>query len=301
MIELVLRHADVAFIRFTHSSVHELVGSIKTLHDSRRQLMHRRWLAWARPRLSRQPLDLLTALTPSGSNYIPDFLTPVPDIPVNDSRPGDLDGALDRIAATDPEQVRTELDLMVELNDRGAMLPAAARDLHEDPARHLPRLVDDMRAYWRLVIEPVWDRVFALCADDVGFRMQQVADGGIGRVLNSVHQQVSYHDDVVAIDKRYECRHDLTGTGLLMIPCAFVWPNVAVACCHSQRAGITYPPRGLGLAWEERVEATDALAALVGRTRAQMLDELALPMTTTHLAAQLGICLLYTSPSPRDS
>jgi DNA-binding transcriptional ArsR family regulator len=120
--------------------------------------------------------------------------------------------------------------------------------------------------------------------------MQQVADGGIGRVLNSVSPEVSYHDDVVVVHKRYACRHDLTGTGLLMMPSVFVWPIVTVSCCHSIRACIAYPPRGLGLAWEERDEATsDALGALVGRTRAMMLDELALPMTTTHLAAELGI------------
>lgn len=289
MIELVLRHSDVALIRFTHSSVHELVGSIMTLHDRRRQLMHRRWIAWAHPRLSRQPLDLLTALTPPG-RYIPDFLTPIPDTTINDSRPGDLDEALDRIAATDPAQVRSELDHMVEMSERSAVLPAVLRDLHQDPARHLPRLVDEMRAYWRVVVEPVWDRVFALCADDVGFRMQQVADGGIGRVLNGVSPQVSYRDDVVAVDKRYECRHDLTGTGLIMMPSAFVWPIVTVACCHTVQACITYPPRGLGLAWEERDEAiSDALAALVGRTRALILDELVLPMTTTRLAAELGL------------
>jgi DNA-binding transcriptional ArsR family regulator len=289
VIKLVLRHSDVALIRFTHSPVHELVGSIMTLNDRRRQLMHRRWIAWAQPRICQQPLDMLTAITPAGK-YIPDFITPIPDSPINDSRPADLGEGLDRILATDPAQVRDELDHMVEMNEHLTALPPAARDLYEDPERNLPRLVDEMLVYWRLVVEPVWDRLFALCADDVGYRMQQVADGGIERVLNSVSGQVSYHDDVITVDKRYECRHDLTGAGLMMMPCVFVWPNTTVACCHSVRACITYPPRGLGLAWEERDETTsDALGALVGRTRALMLDALSLPMTTTHLAEKLGL------------
>src|SRR5258705_10110606 len=99
--ELVRRQADVALISFPPSPVHELVGSIITLNDRRRQLMHRRWIGWAQPRLSRQPLALLTAVTPSGA-YIPDFVTPIPDAPINDSRPSDIDEAFDRIAATDP-------------------------------------------------------------------------------------------------------------------------------------------------------------------------------------------------------
>ncbi len=289
MIELVLRHSDVALIRFTHSPIHELVGSFMTLNDHRRQLMHRRWIAWAGPRVCRQSLDLLTAITPPGK-YIPDFITPIPDTPINDARPADLDEAMDRIAATEPAQVRNELDHMVEMNERLTAMPPAVLDLYDDPERHLPRLVDEMLVYWRLAVEPVWDRVFALCADDVGYRMQQIADGGIERVLNSVSPQVSYHDDVITVDKRYQCRHDLIGTGLMMMPCAFGWPNTTVACCHSNQACITYPPRGLGLAWEERDETTsDALAGLVGRTRAVMLDALALPMTTTHLAEKLGL------------
>ena len=274
MIELVLKHSDVALIRFTYSPVHELVGSIMTLNDRRRQLMHRRWIAWAEPRVRRQSLEMLTAVTPPGK-YIPDFITPIPDRAINDSRPADLDEAMDRIAATHPAQVRDELDHMVEMNEGLSALPPAAQCLYDDPERHLPRLVDEMLEYWRLAVQPVWDRVFALCADDVGYRMQQVADGGIERVLNSVSSQVSYRDDVIKVDKRYECRHDLTGDGLMMMPCVFVWPNTTVACCHSTQACITYPPRGLGLAWEERDETTsDALGALVGRTRSLMLDAL---------------------------
>jgi DNA-binding transcriptional ArsR family regulator len=289
VIQLVLRHSDVALIRFTHSPIHELVGSIMTLNDRRRHLMHRRWIAWAEPRVCRQSLELLTAVTPHGK-YIPDFITPILDTPIHDPRPADLDEAMDRIVATDPARIRDELDHMVEMNEHLSALPLAAKDLYEDPERYVPRLIDEMLVYWRLVVEPVWDRVFALCADDVGYRMQQVADGGIERVLNTVSSQVSYHDDVITVDKRYECRHDLTGSGLMMMPCAFAWPNTTVACCHSDRACITYPPRGLGLAWEDRDDSTsDALGALVGRTRALMLDALALPLTTTHLAEKLGL------------
>jgi DNA-binding transcriptional ArsR family regulator len=48
-----------------------------------------------------------------------------------------------------------------------------------------------------------------------------------------------------------------------------------------------YAPRGVGLLWERR-RAPDALAGLLGRRRAQLLAELAVPATTQELAARLG-------------
>jgi DNA-binding transcriptional ArsR family regulator len=283
VIELVLRHADVAQVRFAHSPVHELVASAMTVRDPGRQTMHRRWLHWARSRLHGHCFELLFALTPP-NQYIPDFLTPV-----HNSGPGDLDEEFEKIASTGVDEVRAQLDEMVRGGPSGR-LPAAAQVLYDDPAGQLGRLVDELRGYWRLVVEPVWGRVFALTADDVGYRLQQCADEGIGRVLNSVSGQISYADNVITVDKRFNCRHDLGGGGLVLMPCVFVWPGVMVSCCGTAQPSLSYPPRGLGSAWEERSDPLpDALGALVGRTRAAMLDVLVLPVTTTQLAARLDI------------
>ncbi len=283
MIELILRQADVAQIRFAHSPLQELVGSVTTLHEPARQPMHRRWLRWAGPRLDAGDFDLLFALCPP-NQYVPDFLTP-------NCGSGTCEVAeeLDVVGATPPEQVRAELDELARSSPTRT-LPAGARRLYEDPARGLGRLVDQLRAYWRLVLEPVWPRISALTADDLGYRLQQCADEGIGRVLNSVSAQVTYRDDLLEVDKRYSCRHDLGGAGLLLVPCVFVWPTVTVTCCGATQPTITYPPRGLGTAWEQRGDrGLEPLGALVGRTRATMLDVLGLPVTTTQLAARLGI------------
>ena len=45
----------------------------------------------------------------------------------------------------------------------------------------------------------------------------------------------------------------------------------------SDREEPVYPPRGVGLLWERPESATDALADLLGRRRAEVLTELALP------------------------
>src|SRR4051812_9908210 len=62
---------------------------------------------------------------------------------------------------------------------------------------------------------------------------------------------------------------------------------------------IPYPPRGLGRLWEARKDTTDSpLAELVGRTRAAIVSHLDLPMSTTHLAHQLGVLAPTLSVHP---
>jgi DNA-binding transcriptional ArsR family regulator len=53
---------------------------------------------------------------------------------------------------------------------------------------------------------------------------------------------------------------------------------------------LVYPARGVGLLWEPTPdEPTEALAGLVGRRRAELLEALAAPASTTDLAARLEI------------
>ena len=67
------------------------------------------------------------------------------------------------------------------------------------------------------------------------------------------------------------------------------WPDVLVRTADPQPA-LTYAPRGLGRLWDTH-GSTDrpALAAVIGETRASLLIQLDLPMTTTALADHLGI------------
>jgi DNA-binding transcriptional ArsR family regulator len=97
---------------------------------------------------------------------------------------------------------------------------------------------------------------------------------------------------VLQIDKPHHCSHrlDLAGTGIVLVPCAFIWPTVLVECCGVDQPSLTYPPRGFAELWEDPSdEVTDPLSALIGRTRAILLASLDLPRTTTQLAAQLGL------------
>jgi DNA-binding transcriptional ArsR family regulator len=282
MIELVLDHADLARVRFAHSPIREAVTSLLVLQDTRRQPMYGRWLSTVRPQLAGLRLELLVALVPAG-RYLPSFLLPAP------ARPWPvLSDELDAVTATHPAVVRAELDLVRDQRP----LPGVLQALYQDPAAHLPAVAKELERYWQVAVEPFWPRMRALGAADLAYRMERFADGGLTRVLEGLHPDVSFTDDVLQIDKPHHCSHrlDLTGTGIVLVPCAFIWPTVLVECCGVDQPSLTYPPRGVAELWEDPSdEVTDPLSALIGRTRATLLASLDLPRTTTQLAAQLGL------------
>jgi DNA-binding transcriptional ArsR family regulator len=282
MIEMVLAHVDLARVRFAYSPVRELVASLLVLQDPDRQAVHSRWLSSTRRQLDGLQLELLTALAPVG-RYLPSFLMPPPIGPW-----GVLAEELAAVAATPSAVVRAELDIVRD----GRPLPGVLRPLYEDPTGQLPAVVAAMRRYWEATVEPVWPRLRTVCMADLVYRMEQYADGGLTRVLADLHPRVALERDRLHVDKPHHCSHrfDLTGTGIVLLPCAFIWPTVIVECCAVDQPTVTYPTRGVAQLWQEPSEEhTDPLSALVGRTRAALLATLGLPMTTTQLAAQLGL------------
>jgi DNA-binding transcriptional ArsR family regulator len=282
MIEIVLAHTDLARVRFAHPPIHELVASLRVLHDPSREHMYRKWLSGVRGQLGGLRLDLLTALAPTG-RYLPDFLLPPPTEPW-----GVLPEALDAVAATPPAAVRADLEKLCE----GRPPPAVLRPLYEDPAKHLPIVVQELDRYWQVAVQPVWQRLRALSTADLAHRMEQFASGGLARVLGNLHPEIAFARDRLQIDKPHHGHHrfDLAGTGIVLVPCGFTWPTLAVDCRGVDQPVLVYPPRGVAELWEESpAERPDPLAALVGRTRATLLATLGLPRTTTQLAAQLDL------------
>src|SRR6266498_1341476 len=197
-------------------------------------------------------------------------------------------GGLGVVAATAPCHVRAELEALY----RDGPMPAVLRPLYEDPARQLPGVAGAMKRYWQAAVEPVWPRLHALCIADLSYRMERFAIGGIARVFEDLHPELSFLADRICIDKPHYCHHrfDLIGTGVLLVPCVFSWPTLIVGCCGQARPSLIYPPRGVAeLAEASRAEQADPLSALVGRTRAILLAMLDLPKTTTQLAEQLDL------------
>lgn len=273
--------ADLARVRFAHSLTRELIASIRSLQDPKRRRIYARWRSNVLRDLKALDMELLTALSPPG-RYAFSFLMPPPST----SRPR-LADELEAIATAAPAAVRAE----IELASGYGRLPQPLHRLHRDPAACLPEIADQLARYWRVAIEPYEERLEAIVAADVAHRTDQFASGGLTEVFDHLHPEVSYRDGRLLIDKPHHCAHrlDLTGTGVVLLPCVFNWPTLIVDCCGVDQPSLTYPPRGVGNLCQDETGQADALAALIGRTRASLLNALSLPRSTTQLAAEFNL------------
>lgn len=254
----------------------ELVSSVKVLAGPGSVGMHARWAAEARRRVVGLRLDMLRALV-RDPGYLPDFLFPPPTGP--DTH---LDAEVDRVRATTASMVRAELDRM-----RG--VAPALRRLYDDPERALGGLVDELRAYWRAAVEPVWPRLRGLLDADLQYRAGQLTSGGVEQMLSGLHPRLEYSDEALRIRlRRWNSTSDLRGAGLVLIPCAFAWPGLVVTK-DTRQPMLTYAPRGIGVVWSGTSDVARPLAQLLGRSRAALLARLDLPLSTTELAVYVGL------------
>ncbi|MGW1773121.1 DUF5937 family protein [Streptomyces sp. NPDC002104] len=281
--ELNFSAADLAQTRFAVSPMWEVVTSFRLLNAESDPPLHRRWAAQVRPRLVSAGLDRgwLAALIPGGG-YLADFLNPTPAGPFPE-----LTAELAAIRASSPENVRADLDTIA-----GKHRPATRlRLLHEDPEAVLEKVTDEIQTYWELALAPYWPRIRQLLEADVFHRARQVAEHGSAHVLNELHSTVSWDAGTLRMVRRAcALTRAQTGPGLLLVPSAFAWPRVLTRSVAPEPLQLAYPARGIGTLWEPRAsKATDAVAAVLGRSRTLLLAELDTPASTTQLARHSGL------------
>jgi DNA-binding transcriptional ArsR family regulator len=276
MIEMRFGPRALAHVRFGISPLNELLRSVAVLDDAAGQALHLPWAIEARRRTAGLDLGALRALQP-GERYSPDFVDPPPSSPL-----AEIDEEIAAVAATPPAQSRAEILRAYP----GDSLPSSLARLVDDPAA----LADLLRAYWDRALAAHWPRVRALLEGDVLYRARQMADGGAERLFADVDPTVRFTDGVLRVDKRAQQTLDLEERGLLFVPSAFVWPAVRVVTDPQWQPTIIYPARGVGTLWEpDRTPAPDALGALLGRVRAEVLAALDRPRSTTDLARALDV------------
>ena len=279
MITIALDADDLSRIRFAFSPLWETVASVRVLVKGGHGL-HRPWLRRVAPVLNGPDLDLLRALVPPAT-YIPDFITPAPP-----RRSTGFESGLAAIAATPLPVVEAELRKLA-----GGWPSRTLDELIADPEAGLVRIVDALRGYWLRVLEPDWPRIRALHTEDLAYRLEELAAGGVDRLFRTLHPSVGFTGDEVRIDRPYACHgKPLPGQGLLLVPCVFAWPAALTVAAAPHAPTLTYPPRGIGRLWEFRPDTSGSpLADLVGKTRAAIVGLLDLPMSTTQLACQLDL------------
>lgn len=273
--------ADLGRMRFAYSPLTEIGESLYVLASGRVDPFHRAWAERTRPRLGGVDMDLLHAVVPARASMADFFFLGVTDTATP------VDAQLQSVAELCPDYLGSELRAVWH----GDPLPSAARRLLRDGAAAPRRLADALAAYWRVAVEPHWPRIRAVLDDDVAYRAGVVTGRGTDALFADLHPHVEVRDGELRIQKGCTAEEGLDGTGLVLVPSVFVWPNVIFGTCRPTTPSLTYAARDVANLWTEDTEPPrheDVLAALLGRGRAAILRYLAVPHSTTELALEIG-------------
>lgn len=280
MLRIDIDTEELAQTRFACSALHETMASLRVLADPTAHAMQLPWLRDALPRLRGLDLTLLRSLVPS-RGYVPDFVTPPPDSPLPD-----FDIELGRIAAVGAEQVEAEISVAFAGDP-----PAVVRDAFADPAAGVRRLAAELDAYYAAALRHWWAAIRAVLEADILYRARLLADGGARALFAELHPGVRWRaGGRLTVEIVYDAPVPLAGQGLLLMPSVFTWPSLGATTDPPWQPTLVYPARGIATVWEASPPpVADALARVLGRTRAQLLATLETPHTGTALAQALGV------------
>jgi Family of unknown function (DUF5937) len=281
---LVAQGQDLVTVRFAWSPIWETLGAVRTFIDPHTRPFHVAWRAAIAQEVARLDLAPLFAVNPH-SGSIPDFLTPPPRVPAPafSDQLAELRATPAHQVATELERCRSSLPKRDRVNALDELLadPAAARDL----------LADRVQAAWDCLVSPYWSRIRSLADADIAYRSQQLTSRGLGPMLEDIDPRIRWRDSAVVVDDRLDIDVELGGRGLVLMPSAFIWPTVVVIIDEPWQPTIAYPARGIADLWRQVTPPPDALARLLGRTRALLLTSLDQSSSATTLAALLSLSL----------
>jgi DNA-binding transcriptional ArsR family regulator len=291
MITVPLTNEDLTKVRLAPSTLWETVISFRVLLHHGGDTVHAPWAKRALRVLPGTDLSPLLAAM-CLEKHCPDFLSPPPDA----SLVG-FDEELERLRATPPEVVHTEVQMLVQVEKEqfGPLSPEKELMLEiylSDPEGSLKRLVDTLQRYHDLTIAPYWQRIQEHLEGDTIKRGQALALGGVEALLSNLHPKASYSGGVLELDKTYEAVVEPAGRGITLVPCVFAWPRVDMLVQPGYQPTLAYGPRGVAKLWSSSSPAPNgtALEAALGTGRASVLKSLTpMPSTTTELAHQLRL------------
>ncbi|MFF0863021.1 DUF5937 family protein [Nonomuraea sp. NPDC050227] len=278
-LDLTFTAHDLANIRFAVSPLGEVVASARVVKNPAAHPLLRPWADQVRRRLQDVDWRLLSDLVPVPTISIAGFTCTPPSTSMPDL---ELELATMRGAAA---RVRTDLDHI------GGPRTKRVQALYDDPEQGLERLATEVAGYWEAAMAPYWPRIRSLLEGEILHRARLLAEGGAQRMLADLDDTVTWDDGTLRLEHRYVSgRRSLRGLGLLLVPCVFAWPRVLSVTTPPYQPTVRYAPRGIATLWERReVDPPEALAAVLGRTRARLLAELDQPASTRDLAQRAGL------------
>jgi DNA-binding transcriptional ArsR family regulator len=255
----------------------ETVFSLFRLRFDAPPLVFGRWRRHALRSCRRADLGMLLPLIPGG--YYPDFLTPV------EGALG-LEAGLEAILATPRSRLRHDMELLPR---RAGQVPSWMHLLHHGDRPTLQRLATAIRGQYEFAVAPFWAEVRAHVEADRSKRARAFLDGGCEGLLRSYAPMMQWKPPVLEIvDVPYEQDLYLDGRGLLLLPSFLSWSTLDVLRDVSLPPVLVYPiERSLTLP-ARADQSTTSTAALIGFTRASVLESIGDGRTTSELARRVG-------------
>jgi DNA-binding transcriptional ArsR family regulator len=264
-------------------------------------------LALALLRCSRQPRTMLSEWR--GQVRVTPRMRPLTALIPPDCNGVDLPTLVGE-TATIEQGVQALLDvprehLLVEMEwiDRRHRLPPLAWAMAEAGGR--PELAEATQVAYQELLQPFWPRIRASLHAEQAARRRTLAREGPGALLASLQGPlIRWRPPVLEILRPGQVEMELGGRGIALVPSVFVgrapslhenpndddeMPRLILPAEGAGRARLWAVSRGLA------GSRGSALAALVGRNRAAVLQSIADGCTTTELARRVGISLAAAS------
>jgi DNA-binding transcriptional ArsR family regulator len=154
----------------------------------------------------------------------------------------------------------------------------------------LDRVADFLATAWSVLLAAEWPTMRAVCERDVVHRAAELGRAGWAAALDGLAPRVRWRSGGIELTGHSGATGELAGQGLLFVPSVLIWPGTAVFGDDPWPKAIIYAARGVGTLFEPAPPTVpEALAALLGRSRAQLLTVLGEPASTTQLAAVFGL------------
>ncbi|MGW0846773.1 helix-turn-helix domain-containing protein [Streptomyces sp. NPDC002787] len=276
---------DIARVRLAAGPdpLWEITNSFQVLITEEAPLLFDDWRGLIRPRLPATGRLLAALLPPRG--YSPDFLTP-------DTRgSADVAEAVDTMLSTPRSRLSRDLTRLDASPDRVRPMPADARALADGAPEALRRLATALRAYHRRALAPFWPHIRAQVDADRAVRARAVMQGGTDGLLASFGPVLRWKPPVLEADYPIDQELLLGGRGLLLQPSFFCTRRPVTLADPDMTPVLVYPIQHT-LGWARRcgdAERSAHLGALIGHTRASILEEVVTGRTTGELAERFGI------------
>ncbi|MFF7243609.1 DUF5937 family protein [Embleya sp. NPDC008237] len=196
----------------------------------------------------------------------------------------DFDDGLDRVLSTPTALVRSELRRV----HTAGRPPSTWTRLLADRDRHTWQSLEHaLRTAHARILGDHWDRIRAGFDAERAWRTQLLASRGIRATLTSLTPTARWRDTTLEFDSTDEVEATLDGTGVTVLPSVF-WNGRPLVGRYAQGWFLVYPAL-TPLPLIDQPANADALAMLLGNTRAAILEHLTRPRTGSDLVRELGL------------